>query len=68
MADQYHHGNLRQALIDAGIKIINENGEEALSLRKAAATKGGKVIVKSINASIRNVFMMTGFLNLFEIA
>lgn len=37
MADQYHHGNLRQALIDAGIKIINENGEEALSLRKAAA-------------------------------
>jgi anti-sigma B factor antagonist len=39
-----------------------------LSLRKAAATKGGKVIVKSINASIRNVFMMTGFLNLFEIA
>ena len=37
MADGYHHGNLRQALIDAGIKIINENGEEALSLRKAAA-------------------------------
>lgn len=37
MADRYHHGNLRQALIDAGIKIINENGEEALSLRKAAA-------------------------------
>ena len=37
MADQYHHGNLRQALIDAGIKIINESGEEALSLRKAAA-------------------------------
>ena len=37
MADGYHHGNLRQALIDAGIKIINESGEEALSLRKAAA-------------------------------
>ena len=39
-----------------------------LSLRKAPSTKGGKVIVKSINSSIRNVFMMTGFLNLFEIA
>jgi len=38
-----------------------------LSLRKAAAVKGGKVIVKSINDSIRNVFMMTGFLNLFEV-
>ena len=37
MADRYHHGNLRQALIDAGIRIINENGEEALSLRKVAA-------------------------------
>lgn len=38
-----------------------------LSLRKAAAVKGGKVIVKNINDSIRNVFMMTGFLNLFEV-
>lgn len=37
MADKYHHGNLRQALIDAGIRIINENGEENLSLRKVAA-------------------------------
>ena len=38
-----------------------------LSLRKASASKGGKVIVKSINKDIRSVFMMTGFLNLFEI-
>ncbi len=37
MADNYHHGNLRQALIDAGIRIINEKGEENLSLRKVAA-------------------------------
>ena len=37
MADAYHHGNLRQALIDAGIKIINDYGEESLSLRKVAA-------------------------------
>ena len=38
-----------------------------LSLRKAAASQGGKVIVKSISDDIRQVFMMTGFLNLFEI-
>ena len=38
-----------------------------LSVRKAAAAKAGKVIVKSIGSDIRNVFMMTGFLNLFEI-
>ena len=40
MKDTYHHGNLRNALIEAGIKIINENGEEALSLRKVAASCG----------------------------
>lgn len=37
MSDNYHHGNLRQALIDAGVKIINEDGEDKLSLRKVAA-------------------------------
>lgn len=37
MENKYHHGNLKQALIDTGIKIINEEGEKALSLRKVAA-------------------------------
>ena len=39
-----------------------------LTLRKAAAEKGGKIIVRGISNDIRSVFMMTGFLNLFEIA
>ena len=38
-----------------------------LTLRKAAADKGGRIIVRNICNDIRNVFMMTGFLNLFEI-
>ena len=38
-----------------------------LTLRKAAAEKGGTVVVRNINDDIRNVFMMTGFLNLFQI-
>ena len=38
-----------------------------LTLRKAAAEKGGKIIVRNISDDIRSVFMMTGFLNLFEI-
>ena len=38
-----------------------------LGLRKEAAEKGGKVIVRGINNDIRSVFMMTGFLNLFQI-
>ena len=38
-----------------------------LSIRKEAATHGSKVIVRNINADIRKVFMMTGFISLFEI-
>ena len=38
-----------------------------LALRKAAAEKGGKIIVRNLSNEIRSVFMMTGFLNLFEI-
>lgn len=37
-----------------------------LTLRKAAATKGGKVVVKDLSADVRKVFMITGFMNLFE--
>ena len=38
-----------------------------LTLRKAAEDKGGKIIIQNINDDSRSVFMMTGFLNLFEI-
>ena len=37
-----------------------------LTIRKEASVKGGKVIIENINDEIRKVFMMTGFLNLFE--
>ena len=33
----YHHGDLRAAMIEKGIEIINEDGINALSLRKVAA-------------------------------
>ena len=38
-----------------------------LSIRKEAAAHGSKVIVRNISADIRQVFMMTGFISLFEI-
>jgi len=38
-----------------------------LTVRKAAAAQGGSVIVKGMRDAIRNIFMMTGFLNLFQI-
>ena len=38
-----------------------------LTLRKAAAATGGRVVIEGITSEIRQVFMMTGFLQLFEI-
>lgn len=36
----YHHGNLRQALLDSALEIIEESGPSALSLREAASRAG----------------------------
>jgi AcrR family transcriptional regulator len=36
----YHHGNLREALISAGVDILCENGIEGLSLRNVAKRVG----------------------------
>lgn len=38
--ENYHHGDLKNALIEAGIKIVGNEGMKALSLRKVAATCG----------------------------
>lgn len=36
----YHHGDLRRSLIEMGIEILKQEGEDALSLRKVAAKCG----------------------------
>ena len=36
----YHHGNLRNSLIEAGIELINQEGTKQFSLRKVAALCG----------------------------
>lgn len=36
----YHHGDLKEALIEAGIKILKEEGINALTLRSAARAVG----------------------------
>lgn len=38
--DRYHHGNLREALIEAGLEIVADHGLAALTLR-ACATRAG---------------------------
>lgn len=40
--NQYHHGDLRRALIEAGLQMLDFHGTEALSLRR---------IAKSLNVS-----------------
>ena len=40
MSDKYHHGDLRNALIEEGIKMINNSGEDSLSMRKLAEKCG----------------------------
>lgn len=37
---KYHHGNLKNCLIEAGIELINEEGEKHFSLRRVAAMCG----------------------------
>jgi AcrR family transcriptional regulator len=36
----YHHGDLRQALIDAALAVVEQGGAEALSLRELAESLG----------------------------
>ncbi len=38
--EKHHHGDLREALIAAGIALVEAGGPEALSLRKCAARAG----------------------------
>ena len=40
MTKPYHHGNLREALVEAGIAILEERGLAELSLRAIAARAG----------------------------
>ena len=36
----YHHGNLRQTLIDAAVQLVHEHGPDAVSVRKVARVAG----------------------------
>lgn len=51
----------------AQLNYISSSGLRIfLTLRKAAAAQGGRVIIRGLSDDIRTVFMMTGFLNLFD--
>jgi AcrR family transcriptional regulator len=39
-AKQYHHGNLKEALVEAAVRVLEEEGLGALSLRRVAKQSG----------------------------
>jgi anti-sigma B factor antagonist len=59
----------KEIILDCSeLEYISSSGLRIfLGIRKEAAAHGSKVIVRNINADIRQVFMMTGFISLFEI-
>ncbi len=38
--DTYHHGDLRRALLESGLELLDEQGEEGISLRAVARRAG----------------------------
>ncbi len=59
----------KEIILDCtALEYISSSGLRIfLGIRKEAAAHGSKVIVRNMNADIRQVFMMTGFISLFEI-
>ena len=59
----------KELILDCtNLEYISSSGLRIfLAIRKEAAAHGSKVIVRNINADIRQVFMMTGFMSLFVI-
>ena len=54
----------------AALCALSAAAEDIASLQAridAAAAAGGRVVVEGLSPEIRQVFMMTGFLQLFEI-
>jgi anti-anti-sigma factor len=62
------HADQELQLDCAELQYISSSGlRQFLALRKAVATKGGKLVVMNINDAIKDIFKMTGFLALFDI-
>lgn len=59
----------KEIILDCtNLEYISSSGLRIfLSIRKEAGARGSKVIVRNISADIRKVFVMTGFVSLFEI-
>lgn len=51
----------------SGLEFISSSGLRLLlTLRKASTAAGGKVTIRNVNESVKQVFSITGFLSLFN--
>ena len=69
-ATPYHHGNLKEALIDAGLEILDEKGLAGLTLR-ACATRAGASHTAPKNhfgnlAGLQTAIAARGYQRLYE--
>lgn len=64
-----YNTNGKDVIIDCTkLEYIASSGLRILiSILKGAKTGGSKVVLKSLNDDIKNVFRLTGFISLFEL-
>lgn len=63
-----YNSNGKEVIIDCtDLEYIASSGLRILlSILKGAKACGSKVVMRSVNDDIKNVFKLTGFINLFE--
>ena len=63
-----YNSNGKDVIIDCtGLEYIASSGLRILiSVLKGAKAGGSKVVLKNLNDDIKDVFRLTGFINLFE--
>ena len=63
-----YNSNGKEVIIDCtDVEYIASSGLRILlSILKGAKASGSKVVMRSVNDDIKNVFKLTGFINLFE--
>lgn len=63
-----YNANARDVVIDcSGLEYIASSGLRILiSILKGAKAGNSKVVLKNVNDDIKNVFKLTGFINIFD--
>ena len=63
-----YHSDGKEVIIEcSGLEYIASSGLRILiSILKGAKASGSRVVLRNVNDDIKNVFKITGFINLFD--